>query len=114
MEGFEIVVALQWLIRFLISGILMFFTVSPYAFLAEKTKGIVAPMIAAAVMIMGSAALCNQEIGAIYPWVSTYFLIKGKLMETGYPVWLSIFLIFIVTAVGYYATFKYFVKEDLK
>ena len=41
----------------LFGSILMFLTVSPFVFVAMKTKGFVAPMIGSAVIVMGSAAL---------------------------------------------------------
>lgn len=114
MDGFFILVALQWLYKLLLSGVLMFITISPYAFLAERTKGLVTPMIASAVMVMGGAALCNQDFGALYPWTATYFLISGKIETTGYPVLLSIVSITILSISGFVATFYYFYKEDLK
>ncbi|QVK18626.1 ABC transporter permease [Mycoplasmatota bacterium] len=114
LEGFDITIALQWLLKLLLGGVLMFLTISPFAFLAERTKGLAAPMIIAAVMVMGSAALCNQKIGALYPWTATYFLIKGKMASTGYSIPLTISIIILVSAIGYFATFAYFKKEDLK
>ncbi len=114
LEGFELSVILQWLVCFVAGGILVFLTISPYAYLAEKTKGIVAPMIVVAVMVMGNAALCNQKFGALYPWVSTYLLMKGELAGSGYPVWLSLGLVVMLSIFGYAATFSYFLREDLK
>jgi hypothetical protein len=43
-------------------------------------------MIGSAVIVMGSAALSNQEWGALYPWTATYFLVQGKIQGTGYPL----------------------------
>lgn len=114
MNGFYMTVALQWLLRLLLGGVLMFLTISHFAFLAERTKGLAAPMITSAVMVMGSAALCNQNLGALYPWTATYFLIKGEIESTGYPISLAIAIIILVSVTGFYATFHYFKKEDLK
>lgn len=114
MVGFSLVTALHWLLKFLLGGFLMFLTVTPYAYIAEKTKGLVAPMIASAVMVMGSAAICNQDFGALYPWTATYFLVKGKIESTGYPIQLSVGIIILVSVVGLIMTFNYFNKEDLK
>lgn len=114
LEGFSFVIALRWLLKFLFGNLLMFLTVAPYAFLAEKTKGLVSPMIASAVMVMGSAALSNQDFGALYPWTATYFIAKGNIESTGYPIQLSIAIIILVSAIGFFMTFRYFKKEDLK
>jgi len=111
---FSFNVALQWLVKFLYSGILMFITVSPFSYLSMKTKGFVAPMVISAAVVMGSAALTNQPLGALYPWTATFFLIKGTLASKGYPIILSIIIILLISLFGFIATFKYFCNEDLK
>lgn len=114
MNGFYIGVALNWLIKFLLGGILMFLTISPYAFLAESTKGFITPMIVSAVMVMGSVALCNQNLGALFPWTAIYLLIGDGIGSTGYPLWLVAKIILFVSVIGFIITFNYFNKEDLK
>lgn len=114
MDGYNLFVAMEWLLKFLLGSILMFLTVSPFAYIAQKTKGVVAPVIASAVIVMGSAALSNQEFGALYPWTATFFLINGKMQSTGYPTSLGIAIIALVSATGFFMTFNQFKKEDLK
>lgn len=114
MNGFYITTALKWLFKMLLGGVLMFLTISPFAYLAEKTKGLVAPMIISAVIVMGSVALCNQDYGALYPWTATYFLIMDKIKSTGYPISLAVGIITLISVIGFFATFLYFKKEDLQ
>ncbi|WP_286674828.1 MULTISPECIES: ABC transporter permease [unclassified Clostridium] len=114
MDGYDFIVASEWLLNFLMSSVLMFLTISPFAFIAEKTKGLVAPVVASAVAVMGSAALCNQDFGALYPWSATFFLLKGKIESTGYPILLSVGIIVFVSAIGFLATVHHFKKEDIK
>lgn len=114
MDGYNLFVAMEWLLKFLLGSILMFLTVSPFAYIAQKTKGVVAPVIASAVIVMGSAALSNQEFGVLYPWTATFFLINGKMQSTGYPTSLGIAIIALVSATGFFMTFNQFKKEDLK
>ena len=102
LEGYSLLVAIVWLPKFLFGSILMFLTVSPFV------------LIGSAVIVMGSAALSNQEWGALYPWTATYFLVQGKLQSTGYPTLLSVSIIILVSAVGFLMTFHHFKKEDLK
>lgn len=111
---FRFGVALIWLGKMLLGGILMYLTITPFAFLAEKAKNLVAPIVVAAVIVMGSAALTNQDAGALYPWTATFFLVKGKLVGTGYPVWLAISIIALISILGFAATFIYFQKEDIQ
>ncbi|APM39898.1 ABC transporter permease [Clostridium kluyveri] len=114
MEGYSLLVAIEWFPKFLLGGILMFLTTSPFVFVAGKTKGFVAPMIGSAVIVMGSAALANQEWGAIYPWTATFFLVQGKIENTGYPIALSVGIILLLSAVGFFMTYHHFEKEDLR
>lgn len=71
-------------------------------------------MIGSAVIVMGSATLSNQAWGALYPWTATYFLVQGKVPSTGYPLLLSVVIILLVSAIGFFMTFHHFKKEDLK
>lgn len=113
-EAFKLSIALAWLLKFIVAGIVMFLTLSPFAYIAEKTKGLVIPMIAAAVIIMGSAALCNQDLGALYPFTAGYLLIQDKILDTGYSISVSIGIMLVVSIVGYILTMTYFEKEDLR
>ena len=114
MEGYSLLVAIDWLPKFFLSNILMFLTVSPFAFIAQKTKGFVAPMIASAVIVMGSAALSNHKWGALYPWTATFFLLEGRIPDRGYRIPLVIAIVLLVSIAGFLLTFNHFKKEDLK
>lgn len=114
LQGYSMLVAINWLPKFFMSNILMFLTISPFAFIAQKTKGFVAPMITSAVMVMGSAALSNHEWGALYPWTATYFLVEGRIPNTGNSIAVSVVIILLVASIGFFMTFYYFKKEDLK
>lgn len=113
MDGFSFGVAGKWFLLFETGNILLSAVLSPFAFLAEKTKGLMVPMIAASVVMMGNAALSNQNMGALYPWTAVYFWVGGKLEQTGYPVWLSAVLILAVSLTGFAAAVIYFEQEDV-
>ena len=114
MAEYSLVIALKWIPDYFLLTVLMFITTSPFVYIAQKTKGFVAPMIASAVIVLGSAALSNQKWGALYPWTASVLLLDGRVESTGYPVWLSITIILLVSGIGFLLTFLYFRKEDLK
>lgn len=114
MTEYSLLTALKWIPRYFLITIFMFATTSPFVYIALKTKGFVAPMIASAVIVLGSAALCNQDWGALYPWTASVLLLKGRVEATGYPVWLSITILILVSGIGFVLTFLHFKKEDLK
>lgn len=111
--GFYISVSLIWLLKFLAGAVLMFLTASPFAYLAVKTKGFVAPMIVSAAVVMASAALTNQSFGALYPYTATYFFFTDKMVKSGYPLFLPIIIISALAFAGFFATFRFFKKEDI-
>lgn len=114
LSEFSIAVAIKYLGEMLLGGILMFLTISPFAFLAVWTKGLVVPIIAAAAITMGNVALSNEALGALYPWTASYMLVRGDIAQTGYPYPLSIGLIAIVSIFGFFASVVYFKREDVK
>lgn len=114
MVGFGVLIAMKWLFTFLLGNILMFITISPFAYIAMKTKGFVSPIIVSVVIVMGSAALCNQDLGALYPWTAIFFIVKGKIQSAGYPIGLVVVIIALLYIISLLMTFNYFKKEDLK
>lgn len=114
LEKFSFSAAIEWLPKYLLGGFLMFLTISPFAYIAAKSKGFVAPVIGSAVIVMGSAALSNHEWGAFYPWTATFFLVQGKAQSTSYSTTLSVVIILLLSVVGFFLTFHHFKMEDLK
>lgn len=114
MEEFGVTVAMQWLVKFLVGNVIVCFTVSPFIYIALKTKGLVAPMIVSAVVVMGNAAVCNQKIGAVYPWTATYLLIADRIQETGYSSVAVVLSIGVTVIAGIVATWIHFQKEDIR
>lgn len=114
MAEFHFHIALTYRGNMLIGTMLMFLTITPFTFLAEKTKSLVVPLIISSAVIMGNAALSNQDLGALYPWTAILFLMQGSLSGTGYPVWTSVSIIALVSILGFAATFIYFQTEDIK
>ena len=114
MAEYSLITAIKWIPYYFLLTVLMFIMTSPFAYIAQKTKGFVAPMIVSAVIVLGSAALSNQKWGALYPWTASVLLLDGRIESTGYPVWLSMTIILLVSGIGFMMTFLYFMNEDLK
>jgi bacitracin transport system permease protein len=114
LSEFSAAVAAEFFGKMAAAGVLMFLTISPFAFLALWSKGLVVPIISAAAVAMGNVMLTNEDLGALYPWASSYFLIKGEISSTGYPYPLVISLIAIVSIFGFIASGYYFSKEDIQ
>lgn len=112
-QSFRILIAIKWLGKYILAHLLIYFTISPFAYIAVKSKGVVLPMIFAAVIIMGNAALSNQDLGSLYPWTASYFLVSNKISLLKYPIYISITIIIATAIIGYVATAYYVKKEDI-
>ncbi len=61
LEKYSFSVAIQWLPKYLLGGILMFFTISPFCFRCRKNKGICGSCHWFSRYRYGSAALANHD-----------------------------------------------------
>ncbi|RBQ24359.1 hypothetical protein ALNOE001_02870 [Candidatus Methanobinarius endosymbioticus] len=111
--GFTSTIAIEFLIKMIIGGILMFLIISPFFSISVLTKGIITPIIAATIFVMGNVGLVNESIGALYPWTSIYLLLNGGTYQTGYSCLLYISLILIVSIIGFIASILYFKNKDI-
>jgi len=114
LEGFSIAIATKYFGRAIIGGMIMFVTMSPFAFLSLWTKGFVVPVISAASVAMVNVMLSNSDLGALFPWTASYLLISDGLTQTGYPYSLAISLIAVVSVFGFVVSVVYFQREDVK
>lgn len=111
---FSFAVAAEFLWKMVVGGALMFLTTSPIVFLSLWSKSLVLPVIAATAIAMGNVMLSNEDLGALFPWTSSYFLITDKIESTGHSYSIVICLIAVVSIVGFIASGYYFNKEDVK
>jgi bacitracin transport system permease protein len=112
LNGFGFSVAIEYFIEMVFGGALLYLTITPFAFLALWTKGLVVPIIVAAAVLMGNMALSNEALGALFPWTASLMLIRGSGL--GYPYPLVVFLVAGTSVFGFIASMVYFQKEDIK
>jgi bacitracin transport system permease protein len=111
---FGVAVALHYLGNMLFGGILMFLTISPFAFLSIWTKGVVVPVIASAAVAMGNVVIHSETLGELFPWTASYLLVRYGMEQISYPYALVIGLIALVSIIGFALTIVYFYREDIK
>lgn len=57
LAGYSLLVAGEWLIRFLFGNLMIFLTLPVFAYIGIKAKGFVAPVMASSVIVMGGTLL---------------------------------------------------------
>jgi bacitracin transport system permease protein len=67
-----------FLFRMVYGGILLYFAITPFGLLAIYTKGLIAPMIVAAVVALGNVILSGAPFAAYIPWAAPYMIVERK------------------------------------
>lgn len=106
--------AIEYLVRMMAGGVLLFMVVTPFAFIAIWTKGYIVPVITGAAIVLANAGLMNETIGAIFPWTSIEYICVGTIADQGYSIAVVWSIIIAVFVAGIAATVLYFKTEDIK
>lgn len=104
----------QSIIEYLLGAILIYFTITPFVFMAVWLKGLVGPVITATTVAMIDVSLYGDALAGLSPWSAAYLLITGKIVQTGYPAWLAASIIAATAIFGFLASTVYFMREDVQ
>jgi len=114
LSEFSATLAIRFLGKMLIGGTLMFLTITPFAFLAIWTKGFVVPLITAATVVLGNMMVVNSDLGELFPWVASFFLVADEIELLVHPFPLVVGLIVTVFILGFALSVYYFQREDIQ
>ena len=112
-DQFNIGTAFFFLFKIVVGGILLYFTITPMAYLAFRTRGIIVSMIVAAVIALVNVILSNSSFAGFFPWSAAYFISNGRTREMICPVYISLAIIFLMAFFSYRCCCKSFEKEDI-
>jgi len=111
LPDFSVWLAFNQLGNVLLSGALMYITISPFVFLSMITKGFIVPVIASAAVSMATVVVLNGSLNTLWPWAATYLLISNQISQAEYPF--AIGMIVFVSIVGFALCVIYFQKKDV-
>ena len=112
---FGVETPLIYLGKMLLGGALMFFTLTPFAFLAIWTKGFVMPLIVSATVVMVNMLLINSDVAPLFPWTASFVITESGFMEqTSYSYIHSITSVAIVFILGFVLSMTYFHRKDVQ
>lgn len=101
------------LIQMLKGGILLFATLTPFVYLALRTKGMLAPFIVIAAISLLNVVLSGSPIAGFYPWTASYLLLTGRLAQSGAPDFFGPCVILSLCLSGICASIWRFIREDI-
>ncbi len=112
-EQFNFPTALFFLIKMILGAILLYFTITPFAFLAMYTRGFVIPMIVASIIVLGNVILSSSPIAVFFPWTASYLIVNNRIRQSACPASISFLIIFLVFLFSYIYSILLFEKSDI-
>lgn len=104
---------LFFLAKMLFGGILLCATQMPFLYLAIRSKGFAAPIIAVCAVSLINVVLSNSGIAGFYPWSASYLLVSGRMLGAGCSKEVSAGIIFMMFLVSVSAGLVRFQKEEV-
>lgn len=110
---FYVGMALLFLWRFILGGILLYFSIAPIALVALYTKGIIAPMLTASVIVLANVIFSALPLSSFLPWAASYYIASGNSWQMACPSFVSLVIIFLIFMISYKGCIFVFEKEDI-
>lgn len=105
--------ALFFLVRMLSGGLLLCATQTPFLYLTIRTKGFVAPLIAAAAVCFINVVLSGSPVAGVYPWSASWLFACRRFHGQSCPAGLSAALILMTCFWGIAASLLRFRREEV-
>ncbi len=105
--------AVSIFIQMIKGGVLLFPALTPFVYLALRTKGMLVPFIAIAVVSLCNVVLSGSQAAEIYPWTAAYLLLAGRNTQSGASVLPGIWLLLLLCVFGIGMSVWRFRKEDI-
>ncbi len=105
--------AVYILIRMLKGGLLLSATLTPFIWLALRTKGTFAPFVVIAALSLLNVVLSGSPIAGFYPWTASYLLLTGRIAGMGSSVFTGTMIILSVCLIGIVLSIWEFQKKDI-
>lgn len=104
--------AVYFLIKIIQGAVLLYFTITPFAFLAMYARGFIIPMIAAAIIALGNVVLSGSSIAGFVPWSASYLIVR-RINQSACPAFVSMIIILVLFLLSYICSILLFEKEDV-
>ena len=101
------------LLQMIKGGILLYATLTPFVYLALRTKGTLIPFLVIAAVSLLNVVLSGSPIAGFYPWTASYLLLTGRLAQSAGSDLPGKLILFFAGAFGIGASILRFQKEEL-
>ena len=102
----------ETLTSYLYNGVLLFLTMTPFAFFAIWIKSLVPSMIAGGVVTVGSVMIYGRDLNPLFPWTGSFVLANGEISQYAYSEATTFGIILAVFIIGFVLSYIYLYKTD--
>lgn len=112
LEGLTYSVFSETIINYLYNGVLLFLTITPFAFFAIWIKSMIPSMIAGGVVTVGNMMIYGRDLAPVFPWTGSFILANGEVSNYAYSETTIALIILAVFAIGILLSYIYMCKSD--
>lgn len=112
-SGFSFMIFLEWFIRALFGGCLLFLVLTPLIFLGIYVKNMVPAMIVAAILTFGNILVYGHKELVFYPWALPTVISSGEIFQYTSQLYIPSIVLLITFVIGVVLSYWAFVKKDV-
>ncbi len=104
---------IYFLFKIIYGSVLLYAVLTPFIYLALRTKGFIFPTIAVAITVLVNVVISSVPIAGFIPWIAIHPLLMGQMHNYGGMPAVSLLLIAGLCFGSMYASISYFEKEQI-
>lgn len=115
-SGVTIAAAFFFLVRMMKWGILLYPTITPFVYLAFRTKGGMVPFLSIAGVSLVNVVLSNTPVANFYPWLLPHWLMSvslGRMESDRGRIGMGVFILGMVFFIGVFGSMWRIWREDV-
>lgn len=112
LEGLTYSVFNETISNYLYNGVLLFLTITPFAFFAIWIKSMIPSMIAGGVITVGNMMIYGRDLAPVFPWTGSFILANGEVSNYAYSETTIALIILAVFVIGILLSYIYMCKSD--
>lgn len=112
LEGLTYSVFSETISNYLYNGVLLFLTITPFAFFAIWIKSMIPSMIAGGVITVGNMMIYGRDLAPVFPWTGSFILANGEVSNYAYSETTIALIILAVFVIGILLSYIYMCKSD--
>lgn len=112
-SGISLNLAIEYYLRILLGGFLLFLSMSPFVFIGMVMKNIVPGIICGVISFMINMISYEKPFAPFCPWMSPFLISSGEIFNYSSGLITPILVLIGVFIIGFILSWIYLVKRDI-